>query len=333
VTKPIGDLVEVVVVPRELYQPTTTCMAQLVQSVPAGVAITLVQGGMPNRVLRSLTSHGDRVRIVGPRRHLAPNAARNIGLKETSAPYVVFIDNDVETLPGWIEPLVRLAQETGATAVRPVTLQRLGDSVTVHEAGGDCHLEYEGDTVTLVENHRLSRAPVSATADLVSAPVEMFEFHCVLFDRLRLLALGGPDEQLKSQGDHLDLALRIQNDGGTVWLAADSLVTYVVPSRLPIRDMPFFLGRWSPSWNRQSHAAFANRHGPVPYQSATWRYGDLHRTYAWRPWLRLLGKGTKVLAKRDATVRLSVIFDRAIGAHLAGLMLRISPRWRGDGVA
>jgi glycosyltransferase involved in cell wall biosynthesis len=333
VSTAIGDLVEIVVVPRELYNPTPACMAKLVQSVPSDVAITLVQGGMPDKVLRSLTTHGDRIRIVGPRRHLAPNAARNIGLTHTSAPYVVFIDNDVETQPGWIEPLVRLAQETGATAVRPITLQRFGDSVTVHEAGGDCHLEYEADTVTLVENHRLSRAPVSATASLVSAPVEMFEFHCVLFDRLRLLALGGPDEHMKSQGDHLDLALRIQNDGGSVWLAADSTVTYVVPSKLAITDMPFFLGRWSPSWNQQSHAAFAARHGQVDYQQLTWQYGDLHRTYAWRPWFRLLGKGTRVLTQRDPTARLSIIFDRAIGAHLAGLILRMSPRWRGDGVS
>src|SRR3954467_8238355 len=39
------------------------------------------------------------------------NAARNTGIAETSGDLVVFVDDDVEVRPGWLEALARASRE------------------------------------------------------------------------------------------------------------------------------------------------------------------------------------------------------------------------------
>jgi glycosyltransferase involved in cell wall biosynthesis len=324
-------LVELVVIPRERYSGTLAQLGRLLATLPAHVKVTLVRGGMPDRLARNVVAlDGGRVRVVGPARHLAPNAARSIGLRTASARYVVFIDNDVDPSPGWLEALVQAAIEEDAWVVRPIVLQRIGDTVTVHESGGDCHLEQYNGVTTLVESHRHLGGRPEDLSDLHREEVELFEFHTVLFDRARLLAIGGPDEQMRSLADHLDLALRVRSAGGSVWLEPASRTTYVVPQRLPLRDLPFFLGRWSPTWTDLSRKAFYEKHGvndpEDPYY--TWRYADLHRSYAWLP----IGRAASFVLRRPVTHRVASRFDQLVGARIAACAQRLAPRWRGAGL-
>lgn len=325
--------VEIVVVPRERYEPTADTLEALVATVPASVPIVLVRGGMPDRLVARLRArHGDRVRIIGPTRHLTSNAARSIGLAAATARYVVFADNDIEPSPGWLEALVATAEEHDAWVVRPLVLQRMPDGRTlVHDAGGDCHLERNGDVVTLVETHLHLGAPLEAVEGLVAQPVEMLEFHAALFDRERLVALGGPDERVRSVGDHLDLALRVRDAGGSLWLAPGSVVTYRIPARVALRDLPFYLVRWSPAWTAKSRAVFREDHGvndPAdPHE--TWLFADLHRAHAWLP----LGRLVAAITRRPVARGVSRRFDRYVGRHVVRLVHVAAPRWRGDGVA
>ncbi len=325
------DDVELVVVPRERYQPTLDCLRSVLGTVPPTVRVTLVRGGMPDTMAEQVRSlDGGRVQVAGPARHLAPNAARWIGLRSATARYVVFIDNDVEPSPGWLEALVETARARDAWVVRPIVLQRAGDDVRVHESGGDCHLEHAGPVVRLVETHRHIGADVGEVRDLATEEVELFEFHAVLFDRARLVAIGGPDVHVPSVGDHLDLALRVRAAGGSIWLAADAAVTYVVPHRLAVRDLPFFLGRWSPRWTDESRRTIRVRHGvndpEDPYE--TWRFAELHRAYAWRP----IGDVVAAAVRRPVARGVARRFDRMVGRHVAGLVQATAPRWRGRGL-
>ncbi len=322
--------VEIVVVPRERYAPTLGTLRRVVATVPHDVRVTLVRGGMPDRMVTAARAlHDGRIAVIGPSRHLAPNAARRIGLTASSARFVVFVDNDVVTTPGWFEPLIDAANGTGAWVVRPLVLQRVAGTLSVHEAGGDCHLARCGTTTTLVDLHHHQGRTLDEIGPLHARFVELFEFHTVLFDREKLLALGGPDEAMRSQGDHLDLVLRVHAAGGSVWFEPASRVVYLIPDHLAFRDLPFFLGRWSPAWNRASKHAFFVKHGvndPTdPYE--TWRYPDAHRAHAWLPVGRLVARAIR----RPIAGGVARRFDRFIGRHLAQIVQRTAPRWRGDG--
>src|SRR3954453_9237809 len=53
-------------------------------------------------------------RVIGHARSRGLNAARNNGIAETSGELVVFVDDDVEGRPGWLEALVgEVRRETG----------------------------------------------------------------------------------------------------------------------------------------------------------------------------------------------------------------------------
>jgi GT2 family glycosyltransferase len=322
---------EVVMVVRERYAPTLTSVQAVLDTTPADVRVTLVRGGMPRSVERALGALGEpRVRVIGPHRHLAPNAARRLGLAAATARFVAFVDNDLVPRSGWLEHLVQTATETDAWVVRPLVLQHGSGRTTIHDAGGDCHVETRDGHRVLVESHRYAGLEQPAAPPLVREPVPMFEFHAVLFERERLAGIGGPDARMRTQAEHLDLCLRIAAAGGTIWLEPDAVVVYELPERLGPRDLAFFLGRWSRSWNDATRRAFEAAHGVDDPDdvSFTWRYADLHRSYAWLPLVRPVTRTLRAGSGRWAAGRI----DAAIGRHLAELALRLAPGWRGDGM-
>lgn len=335
---PAGFDVQIVVVPREMYRPTIPSLKSLLETTPPEIPILLVRGGMPDRTVQAAQEiGGSRIRVVGPGRHLAPNAARAIGLDHVTSEYVIFIDNDVSCEQGWLHPLVDTAVQHDAWAVRPLVLQRIGDHITIHEAGGDCRLVSRKGALHLVESHRYSGKTLSGAPDLVTEQVEMFEFHTVLFHRDRLESLGGPDESMLATADHLDLAIRVQGAGGAIWIAPSSRVVYEVPSRVSAGDLSFFLGRWSPKWAIRSRDAFVEKYGvDVDSSTATWDYPNLHRRYAWR-FIQRLGRmvlprnlNPRILLKLD--LRCSGVIDKVIGRFIANACLQLDPRWRGAGL-
>src|SRR5438093_13628837 len=50
------------------------------------------------------------VRTIAHERPLGLNAARNTAVQETAGELVVFVDDDVEVRPGWLEALLRAAR-------------------------------------------------------------------------------------------------------------------------------------------------------------------------------------------------------------------------------
>ena len=81
--------------------------------------------------------------LITTEHHISPNQARNLGLKEVKTKYVVFIDNDALVTPGWLEALVRCAEETGAWVVGPLCLIGEIGAGVVHVAGGNVHFKDE----------------------------------------------------------------------------------------------------------------------------------------------------------------------------------------------
>ena len=69
-------------------------------------------GGMP----QLLASHGLNVPVIECQERLYVGAARNIGIKATSAPYVAFLAADCMATPGWVRQRIE-AHQIGAAAV------------------------------------------------------------------------------------------------------------------------------------------------------------------------------------------------------------------------
>jgi glycosyltransferase involved in cell wall biosynthesis len=281
-----------VVTPRERFGVAAESLASLLETADCPFELVYVDGNSPAAVTAHVAEqsklHGFRhIRLD---RYLSPNEARNIGARAGTAPYVVFIDNDVICSDGWLSRLVRTAEETGAQVIAPLTCQGLPLHTEIHQAGAIFTHDLKAFFATppgerlIMEEMHLQDKPLTAAP---SGPVEtqVCEFHCVLIRRDALEAQGYLDEEMLATKEHVDFCMGVLHAGGRVLLEPRSIVTYLFPCRarpMTSEDWPYFLVRWSEDWQRRSLDRLASKWGLKPGQhyiddrkrKTRWRYDE-----------------------------------------------------------
>lgn len=257
--KDLRESVTVVVVPRERFSYTRQSVESIRHNTLLPFRWVYVDGGSPRPVARYLRSASGRMgfELVRRERYLTPNQARNLGFERVDTEYVVFVDNDVLVEPGWLEALVRCAQETGAVAVGPLYCIGLPAGTTVHMAGGEASLHRKNGVLRLHELHRHQNLPVAQVeAHLVRSRCELIEFHCMLVRSSALRRLGPFDERLMNTREHIDFCLTLRAHGHDIWFEPASRLTYVAPPPFAWGDVPYYLLRWSDQWSRSTMRHF-----------------------------------------------------------------------------
>ena len=256
----LENQITIVVVPRERFSLTRDTLRSLYEFTDIPFGLVYVDGGSPSKIKRFLesTARERGFRLIRTDSYLSPNRARNLGLRHVSSKYVVFLDNDVLVAPGWLSPLVECAEDTGAAVVTPLTLEcRDGGSPVVHCAGGECHLAIEKGSGTSQRHikdtmHHAGRKLEDIRSDLRRQRTEYAEFHCVLVRTDIFRQVGPFDEQLLNTRDHIDFCLLVAQAGGAIYLEPSSVVTFVHGHPLAWTDIPYFMLRWSDTWELAS---------------------------------------------------------------------------------
>jgi len=247
--------VTLVVVPRERFQMTRRSLESIYATTTFPFALVYVDGGSsaPTRRYLEGQARARGFRLVRTDRYLAPNQARNLGISEAATRYIVFVDNDVLVTSGWLEALVRCAEETGAWVVGPLYCQGVLECGEVHMTGGHAHIFDEAGVRRFREDHRFWGRPLREVRPLLRRePCEMMEFHCMLVRSDVFRRLGPFDEGLKSALENPDFCMSVRQAGGDVYFEPAALVTYLPPPPLAWSDLRYFLLRWSDAWNRAS---------------------------------------------------------------------------------
>ena len=247
--------VTIVVVPRERFQVTRRSLESIYDKTTFPFALTYVDGGSPLPTRRYLErqARARGFRLVRTERYLTPNQARNLGISELASRYVVFVDNDVLVTSGWLEALVRCAEETGAWVVGPLYCQGELEREVIHMTGGHAHVFDVDGIRRFREDHRFWGRQLREIRPLLRRePCEMVEFHCVLVRSDVFRRLGPLDEGLKSALENPDFCMSVRQAGGEVYFEPVALVTYLPPPPLAWSDLRYFLLRWSDAWNRAS---------------------------------------------------------------------------------
>ena len=102
---------------------------------------------------------------------------------------------------------------------------------------------------------------------LERAETQVCEFHAVMARRALFDRIGPLDEGMLATKEHLDFCMSVVQAGGKIVFEPKSMLTYVFPNRHnPITrdDMPYFLVRWSPEWQRRSIRHFEAKWGLKP---------------------------------------------------------------------
>lgn len=251
--------VTIVVAPRERFSFTRESLESIYDYTEIPFKLVYVDGGSPLKIRRYLEERARQkgFQLIRTDYYLSPNQARNLGLSEVGTKYVVFIDNDVVVTPGWLNPLVRCAQDTGATVVSPLICQGTPVHEEVHCAGGESGimLETKGDQDRrrIIEKiYKQGRRVADVRDQLQRQPTGLAEFHCMMVRTQIFEQVGMLDEALMNTKEHVDFCMTVAEAGGTVYLEPASVVTYVPGPPLEWTDIPFYMLRWSDAWELAS---------------------------------------------------------------------------------
>ena len=256
--------VTIVVVLRERFSLTERSLSSIYKNTPFPFHLVYVAGKAPPRVQRYLQQESNEkgFLLITTAHHISPNQARNLGLKEVKTKYVVFLDNDALVAPGWLEALVRCAEETGAWVVGPLCLIGEISAGVVHVAGGNVRFEEESGRKVLYDEQHLFNTPIREINDrLVRRRWDYVEFHCMLVRTDVFPSLGTLDEQLLSVHEHIDFCLSVNQAGGSVYVEPKSVVTYIPSPPYQWTDLPYFMLRWSEEWNIATTNRFCEKWG------------------------------------------------------------------------
>jgi len=205
-------------------------------------------------------------RTIEARRPLTPAEARNLGAAEAQTEFVLFIENDVIPMRNWLSRMLACADEAGADAVVPMTCEGRPLHTVVHHVGG------EGDAPPDTDNdpgsadfhevfHEQGRDRSQVSAQFSRRRTSGCEMHCLLVRRTALEKVGPFDPEIVSK-EYLDFSWRFAQAQLSFWIEPEAVVTFLIPSESdPIRiaDIPYFLLRWSPHWQKRSHDLLQQR--------------------------------------------------------------------------
>ena len=247
--------VTIVVVPRERFSYARRSLSSVFENTATPFKLIYVDPGTPSIIRKYLQEESEqkKFRLLSRDGYISPNRARNWAWQEVQTKYTVFLDNDALVTPGWLEELVRCADETGAWVVGPLYLIGEIQQRRIHLAGGRLHEKQEHGKKMLYDEQYLFDTPL----DNLQVPLERkawdyAEFHCMLVRTDVLERIGPLDEELTSLHEHIDLGLSVRKAGGTVFIEPKALTSYVPPPPGEWWDLPYFMLRWSEEWNLAS---------------------------------------------------------------------------------
>jgi GT2 family glycosyltransferase len=252
----------VVVAPREQFRVTRPALESIFAQTELPYKLVYVDGASPAPVQRYLKLRARQrgFTLIRAGHYISPMEARALALPHVDTEYVCFIDNDVLVTRGWLDRLVRCADETGAWAVGPLYCNGSPASGLIHMAGGLAHILEENGRRSFFEEHRFPERLLSEVQTyLRRGPTELVEFHCKLLRTETFDKFGPQDPRYLSCAESLDLCLRLREAGYPVYLEPSAIVSNQPPPPFLWSDLPFYLLRWSDAWNRISLRCFRER--------------------------------------------------------------------------
>ena len=202
---------------------TQTCLRTLRETLPPNLTheIIFVDDGSNDGTRDWLATLEPPCRVLlndSNRRYAGSN---NRGAREAEGEYLALLNNDLELLPGWLEPMLNALDEDRSIALIG-NVQRRVDDDKVDHAGirfrADAKLEHIHE---LPATGRIRRRPIRYVPAVTAA--------CCLVRRKVFLDTGGGfREEFENGGEDVDLCLALADRGHRVAIALNSVVRHHV---------------------------------------------------------------------------------------------------------
>lgn len=258
--------ITVVVTPRESFDYTQQSLDSIYKHTQIPFELVYVDGGSPGHIkeylVRAAAKRG--FTLLRTEHFLSSNQARNLGLRQVTTDYVVFVDNTIHVSTGWLESLWKCAVETDAAVVCPLTCIGRPLHDRIYLAGGETRIftDTAGDDIhrRLYEKRFLvNRSAAAIKHQLYRRSCEFSELRCILV-KLEVFAQIGPfDEKLLSAQEDTDFSLRVNQVKGPMYCDPASVVTYVPQTSYRWLELAYCMLRWSDAWEIESLMHFQHK--------------------------------------------------------------------------
>jgi GT2 family glycosyltransferase len=183
------------------------CLELVLADLPADCEVVVVDDASPDETPQVLAGFGSEIRVLRLEENRGYGAACNAGAEVAAGDCLVFLNNDTEPAPGWLEALLGEAAAHPQAAV--VGAKLLYPTGAVQHAGvvfgqdGYPHNLYAGFPADHAAVNRARRLQAVTGA-------------CMLVRRRAFERAGGFDLGFHNSMEDVDLCLRIGEDGGEV---------------------------------------------------------------------------------------------------------------------
>lgn len=184
---------------------TRRCLAALARTVdPAETEVIVVDNGSTDDTPAVLAAAPLPVRVLRNASNLGFARASNQGARAARSELLVFLNNDTEAEPGWLDALREAAADPTVGAVGARLLYP-----------GTRRIQHAGLALTPdgVPDHLWRHAPEDDPRVLAPRDVDMVTGACLAIRRELFFALGGFDEGYRNGGEDVDLCLAVRARG------------------------------------------------------------------------------------------------------------------------
>jgi len=208
------------------------------------VELVLVDNASPDDTGELLDAWEDRATVIRNQVNLNFAGGCNVGARAAAGGVLVFLNNDMEFLPGAIEAVAATAGQDGVGAAGARLLFPDG---TIQHAGVLWVANQQGPAMPQhVFHHEAGDLPAAEAVlelDAVTAA-------CLAIRRELFLELGGFDERYRNGLEDMDLCLRVRSRGlrivyrGDIWMIHHESLTRGVDNSASAHNDALFQARW-----------------------------------------------------------------------------------------
>lgn len=254
--------VTIIVVPHQCFNYTQQSLESIYKYTNIPFKLIYIDGYTPKRHQQYLEKQSQQkgFRLIRTDKYVTPNQARNIGLKHVDTEYVVFINNDVVVTNSWLNPLMECIQETNASVVTPICLEK--EKQLIYAAGGSLEFQYKNGSLDLFAQRLFINDYFDKVKPLLKRKsTQIINFNCFLTRTSIFSKIDNFDENLMNCAQDIDFCLSVFAVGGTIYIEPQSIVNYLAITELKLSDIPYYMLVWNYAWKRKSINRFQEKWG------------------------------------------------------------------------
>ena len=145
----VSPLVSIISVNYNQAQVTCEMIASLQKVTYPAIEIIIVDNASPTDNPDIITQQYPHVKLIRSAQNLGFAGGNNLGIAQAKGEYLLFLNNDTEVEPGFIEPLVRLFQNDPKVGIASPKIIYYGTDNTIQYAGSKGINPWTGRSITL----------------------------------------------------------------------------------------------------------------------------------------------------------------------------------------